>query len=275
MRLLLIIGLIAVSSPTVAALWPMINSPRITSCSTGGQGRQCTLNVKYASEGTMFVVTNEVIPPDPSLGLDIIPIGIHCDREGTDGGSFKGCNWEYGTMHTPQLLSKCKLKSTDSWELTPDSTCFTQQAWGPHSGAAPGGECVIFAQSKYGSMGAQRTPIGLITAMDAANNGNSFCAKALPPSVTCELMAPSLIDLGVVRPGESSQQDDFGEVSCGEAPKITKLVDGDQDYNGVKISVEPTVIDSTKLRINSTVTVSSDAAAGDYSATYVFIASPN
>jgi len=179
-------------------------------------------------------------------------------------------------MHTPQLLSKCKLKSTNSWELTPDSTCFTQQAWGPHSGAAPGGECVMFVQSNLAaSTGAQRTPIGLITPNDAANNGNNFCAKALPPSVTCELMAPSVIDLGVVRPGESSQQDDFGEISCGEAPKITKLVDGDKDYNGVKISVEPTVIDSTKLRINSTVTVSSDAKAGDYSATYVFIASPN
>jgi len=80
-RLFLVIGLIALSSPVVAALWPMINSPSITYCATGGQG-PCTLNVKYGSEGTMFVMTNDVIPPDPNLGLDIIPMGIHCEKGG-------------------------------------------------------------------------------------------------------------------------------------------------------------------------------------------------
>ena len=192
------------------------------------------------------------------------------------GVRFRGCGWVRSWATTPRLLSKCELKSLESWELTHDSTCTVETAWGPQvDGAGPGAECVVFAQVTRGTHSETiHTPWGAMNAELISNSGHPVCRKALPPNVNCEISLPPVIDHGIVKPGDSSRREDYGVINCGGSPKVDVLVNGDTDKDGVKIKASAHVDTSTQLRIVSEVSVGRDTNTGGYSAAYVFVASP-
>lgn len=267
--------ILAACLPTsaTASPWPILKDPRIVSCTDYIEG-PCAGKVMYANSGITMVDVIGVGTPDRGKRLDIIPVGLHCHNGNAMTGvlPFRQCAWASG--HAPAIVTKCQLVSHDSWELTADSTCQVTADGGSHTGAGPGGECVMFVQSPRTSTDPLATPWGPVSAVQAANSGNRFCSKPLPPSVTCELQLPSVIDHGPVRAGETSKREDNGSVNCGGSPKIDVLVNGDRDTGGVRITALPFVVNPTTVRITSEINVSSSAVPGEHSATYVFVASP-
>lgn len=275
----LIIGLaLLVNIPTGHSYpWPILQDTKITSC-LGDPWNPCSRTVAYSTSGVVMTEVNAVGPANPGgTGIMVIPVGVHCNKGNAMVGdkTFSECRWSAGGSHSPRLFGKCELRDPNSWELTSDSTCVVDTSWYGHSGAGPGGECVVFTNtSNVYSGSALNTPWGILTAMQAANSGNRFCSKPLPPSVKCELNLPNTLDLGAIRAGDTAKRVDEGQVDCGLTPKIEVLVNGDRDIGGVRISTTPLVVNPTTVRITSEITVSNSAVAGEHSATYVFVASP-
>ena len=264
--------------PSAACLpWPMLLDPKIVSCNNNGDS-PCSFDVVYSTAGVVMTEVNAVAPAyGAGTGVRVYPVGVHCGQGNAMTGDtpFRGCGWRVGGGHSPRLLGKCELQSPISWVLTPDSDCSVSSTWSGHNGAGPGGECVVFTNTtKLIGKGVVNTPWGEITAMQAANSGNRFCSKPLPPNVKCELNLPNSIDHGAIRAGDSSKRVDEGQVDCGLTPKIEVLVNGDRDIGGVRISTTPLVVNPTTVRITTEITVSNSAVAGEHSATYVFVASP-
>lgn len=274
MRLVITLVLICASCAAHAVSWPMLSNPRIETCA-GSTNNPCSSVSKYSADGTVMVDIVPVGSPRNGTGLRVRPMGVHCGAGNALTGRlpFTSCSY-VASDHSPVLTGKCELRSLDSWELTSDSTCATATSWGPHRGAGPGGECVVFTNTIASSGLSMNTPMGMIDATQAANGGNRFCSKPLPPSVTCELQLPNVIDHGQMRAGETSKREDYGTVNCGGTPKIDVLVNGDRDVGGVRISATPLIVNQTSVRITSEITVSGSAVPGEHSATYVFVASP-
>lgn len=275
MRLMITIALLGLTSDACAAPWPVLSNPQITRCGTSS----CTTDVYYSNGGVYMVdIPGVGTPAGGSGGTNVIAIGVHCAEGNAMTGDlpFRRCGWEKATAHAPNNLGKCTLRGLGSWELTADSNCSVEATWGGHMGAGPGGECVVFSNSapRGFDFNPVNTPWGWITAEQAANSGNRFCAKPLPPNVRCELRLPSVIDHGVVLVGESSKREDDGEIDCGRTPKIDVLVNGDRDTGGVRITAAPVVVNATTVRIVSEIRVSSSAVPGEHNAAYVFVASP-
>ncbi len=251
--------------------WPILGDVKIISCRDSSSG-PCTVDVYYSTSGTVMV---DVIPVGPPLWthpyLDVVGVYCYGGNALTGDLPFKACQFSAGANHAPTLSGKCKVKRLDSWELTPDSDCTVLPTWGAHHGAGPGAQCVIFGFIDAGMI---YTPWGWLTPEQAANGSNRFCVKAQPPSVTCNLSLPAEIQHGVLRPGETSKRIDDGTIDCGASPKVDVLVNGDGERGGVRITAVPAVVNQTQIRITSEVTVSPSAAGGDYSAMYVFVASP-
>lgn len=255
-----------------AVNWPILKDVRVTSCKNNGDG-VCSSSVWYWTSGSQLLPMASVGTPDYRSSLYVVPIGVHCDRGNSlEGRPFQSCSWAT-SGHAPALVGKCMLRDTNSWELTWDSTCAVDSTWGGHGGAGPGGECVVFTNSPT-YLQAVNTPMGRVSALDAANSGNRYCYKPLPPNVQCELSLPTIIDHGEVRVGQQSKRDDDGHIDCGGTPKIDVLVNGNRDVNGVRISATPRVLNPRTVRITSEIRVSSSATVGEHSATYVFVASP-
>lgn len=278
MRLIMVLCGLLHATWAYSVPWPILMDPKITTCRDSNTLGPCTQGVYYSTSGVQMI---EVAPVgSPNVGnvtTDVRPVGVHCQTGNALIGVFPfgSCSWrDYD--HRPDLVGTCRLKDLTSWSLTQDSNCAVASTWGYHSGAGPGGECVVFTNtSRRGTVNRSvNTPWGALTADQAANSGNRFCSKPLPPTVTCELQLPSLIDHGQLRAGETSKRTDDGVVHCGGAPKIDVLVNGDRDVGGVRISATPLVVNQTSVRITSEITVSSSAVPGEHSATYVFVASP-
>lgn len=197
--------------------------------------------------------------------------GVHCNvGDALTGKSFSGCSWQQ-YAHAPELNNCNVIPGT--WDLAPGSTCTTTPTWGPHSGAAPGGECVMFGM-KIGNIVV--TPYGEYDATQAANGGNRFCIKPLPPSVACDIVLPPTIDHGDIRPGTFDQKYVDGSVNCGSNPVINII-------GGPRIKLAPGVesvvnadllSSSTQLRVKSDLTVEPSAKPGGYSSSIVVVVSP-
>jgi hypothetical protein len=120
------------------------------------------------------------------------------------------------------------------------------------------------------------TPMGVIDATTAANSGNRFCVKPLPPAIKCDLqLKDTILDHGVLTSNESSDASVTGVIDCGRKPVVEFL--GGADYTiapGVNGALNANV-DTTlnKITINSRVTTV-NARGGDYSASKVIIVSP-
>ncbi|CAI1967877.1 Uncharacterised protein [Serratia fonticola] len=271
--ILLALILLGVSQSGVGVMHPTLNNPRIVSCS----GSLCMRDVMYQADGSSFV---DIIPqgnPDPAGGTVLKAMGIHCSIGASypPGGErpFAGCDFRVNE-HAP-LVTNCNLVSTDGWELTPDSTCGIATSWGAHSGAGPGGECVFFVNAVTDLVkGPLHTVLGVVTAQDVANSGNSFCQKPLPPDVSCDVLLPATIDHGTVGPDSSSSISVSGQVSCGDNPVISFL--GGDRLNlapGVTTVLTARSIGPDQIQITSDL-VTLGGAIGDHSASTVIIVSP-
>lgn len=232
--------------------------------------------VYYAAAGTQLVDILEQGKPDPTLGTELSAVGIHCDRGSQlTGEPFGGCNFFYtNDDHRPEV-SNCHLKDTNSWELTPTSTCsLTRSSWGHHSGAGPGGECIVFIQKSSRFAPSVPSIHGQLNADAAANSGNRFCQKAVPPIVSCDITLPGDIDHGVIGPNANSKVSIDGLLNCGTAPKVT-VIGGDrlQLAAGVYSHVTVGTSGANTIRVTSDLTARG-GAIGVHAASVVLIVSP-
>lgn len=279
--ILLALILLGVSQQCMSVLFPVLTNPRITRCGAGsvpGQPvLQCSTSVFYSADGTTLVDIEPQSNPNFNLGTTLRAYAVHCNAGTTHPSDqrrpFSGCQFR-SDFHSPQL-SNCHLKSQYTWDLTPDSTCGITTTWGPHDGAGPGGECVVFAQSTADLVtGGLRTIYGLVTAEQVANSGTSICQKPLPPSVTCDVLLPATIDHGTVGPDSSSSISVSGQVSCGDNPRIGFLGGGRLNLApGVTTVLTARSIGPDQIQITSDL-VTQGGATGDHSASTVIIVSP-
>jgi hypothetical protein len=280
MRLIITVALLVVGSSASAVPWPILGDPRIEQCSNrSGTSGSCSSAVYYSTSGSVMVDVNAVGSPlGGMLGTRVEALGVHCTYGNAMEGNlpFRDCRWSPADGHAPKTVGKCELRGSNSWELTSDSTCSVASTWGSHTGAGPGGECVIFTNYSWvqSPKGAVATTWGMVTAEQAANSGNRFCSKPLPPNVQCELKLPSLIDHGTLVAGGSSKREDDGKIDCGRTPKIDVLVNGDRNTGGVRITARAVVVNASTVRIASEIRVSQSAVPGEHRATYVFVVSP-
>ncbi|MCP1107091.1 hypothetical protein M6G53_17100 [Serratia nevei] len=274
MRLLLFFSIVVLYSTGVQAIrFPVMTDNKIISCSDS----LCTGNVSYAGRSTLMDIGQPISPPDVSGSKDVITYGIHCsDGDKKQGIAYTGCFWIMDGSHSPRVSERCMLKNTASWELDESSTCGTVSSWGTHSGAGPGGECVLFAQRKSGSyISSVATPMGEISALTAANSGNAYCIKPTAPNVRCDISLPATLDHGVLLVGSSDSRFIDGVVDCGATPVVTVV--GTKDLvlaPGVKTRVAATMLSRTQVRVQSDMTVDRSANAGKYSAAIVVAVSP-
>lgn len=279
--ILLALILLGVSQQCLSVLFPVLANPRITSCKRGaipgGPIMECAGDVLYGADGTTLV---DIVPlgnPNRFLGTTLRAYAVHCSEGTTHPSdtrrSFTRCNFR-SDFHAPQL-SNCHLVSEWGWDLTPDSTCSLTTNWGPHDGAGPGGECVVFVQSTSDLVtGTLYTIYGIVTAEQIANSGSLFCQKPLPPSVTCDVLLPATIDHGTVGPDSSSSISVSGQVSCGDNPSIGILGGGRLNLApGVTTVLTARSIGPDQIQITSDL-VTQGGAIGDHSASTVIIVSP-
>lgn len=254
-----------------AILYPQLQDPKITSC----LDESCTNGVRYSG---VTVVTEQGLPSYAgTYFLTIYSFGVHCDKGDIQQG-FSGCHWTGGSAggnkntHSPRPTSDC-LYDTRTWKIvTSNSKCTFETSWGPHTGAAPGGECVIYGSLQGTSV---LTPWGFIDPTTAANGGNRYCAKPLPPSVTCHVDLPPVIDHGDITTGRSDSKQITGVIQCGSKPAVT-IVGGDEVVlaPGVVANLNATVPTVDRLLLKSELTTQPTAVPGVYSASRVVVVSP-
>lgn len=288
MRTLTIIATTCVIAPIVHAgvLHPRLLDPQIDSCQDGhsiASYFQCGLHVWYSSGGYTLTEIEPTAPPDPMFGVTLQAWGIHCDSGGlsTLNGKvlpFSACRFKKNDpVHAP-LLVNCTLRSTDSWELTPDSTCTAVTgAWGAHDGAGPGGECVLIAQDGMmnDNSSSLLTPYGYINADLAANSGDRFCVKPLPPNTPCSLDLPPVIEHGVIGDNEENTSSVTGAVQCGAKWHVSVLGPDTIDMGGgVSTKISAAASGTAQVSVTSKLT-SVNATPGAYSASTVIIVYPD
>jgi hypothetical protein len=272
--LLVPLALLAVSHMSFGVLHPELINPKIDRCANSNSNGDCSVNVFYSAEGTRLVDDVPVVPPNPKGGTRIFAIGVHCQKGSMlTGVPFSGCMYDKGPSHSPGVTN-CELKSVDSWELTSTSTCSLRNSTcGQHTGAGPGGECIVFAQDI--SSTALRTIYGDVTAESVANAGNRFCIKPSPPDQTCTIDLPSEIDHGVINTNAESVVTINGWAECG-------MWAGIDFVGGSKLELAPgvtTVLTHSlyftgSLKITSTLTAV-NGAPGAHAASVVVRVSPN
>lgn len=269
-KLLALIGMWVYDAHAIR--WPSVSEPAITGCYNPNSG--CSTNVSYNHNGTVFLEQPELIKPPSGKTLIVRAYGVHCDIGSKLPGyesTFQRCSWD-SANHSP-TTTNCSRISDTSWELTPSSTCTTSLTWGTHSGAGPGGECVLFG-TMVGLV--LYTPMGIMYAEQVANNGNRFCVKPLPPATKCDLqLNDTILDHGMLPPDGSSTASVTGSIECGQKPVVEFV--GGADFTiapGVNGSLNANV-DATlnKVTINSRVTTV-NASGGNYSASKVITVSP-
>lgn len=279
MKYILLLLMSVVGYDAHAVKWPSISDPFIRSCEDQNQNTSCDKMVYYRHGGTVMLEQPELIKPPNKQDVEIFPYGIHCGRGSNLPGyesPFADCYWDeqirYGT-HAPRLNSPCLRVTYTSWELRGSSTCATDLNWGGHSGAGPGGECVLFGVM-VGSL--LYTPMGAMDATTAANAGNRFCVKPLPPAIKCELkLNDTILDHGVLPPNGSSTASVTGVIECGQKP-IVEFVGGDDfmiapGING-KLNADVDTVNKI-IKLNSLVTTV-NAKGGSYSASKVVTVTP-
>ncbi|WP_163333699.1 hypothetical protein [Enterobacter bugandensis] len=252
-----------------------MSEPQIASCENTSKGF-CDYLVYYKHNGTVFIDQPEITkPPRNAQQHPVGAYGIHCESGSTVPGyeeKFWNCSWVKSSGHAPKT-EKCGLALFEGWKLSRDSTCNTTSSWGPHSGAGPGGECVLFGLLDQGLL---YTPMGIFDALSTANSGNHNCIKPLPPSAKCELrLNNTLIDHGTMPANGSSSVSITGEIDCGKNP-VVEFIGGNEINmaSGVKTTLNANIEPSSNLiTINSHMTTF-NATGGDYSTEKIITISP-
>ncbi len=271
---ILIVISIILSLPSYATLHPVLVDPKIKSCSTNA----CIAGVVYQWGPAVLVDLPEEGKPDSWLGTELAAYGMHCNYGSMlSGVPFSGCTFTRRVGHNPTLLN-CRLKNTESWALTPDSTCSTRDD-GPgndaHSGAGPGGECVLFVQAgNPNTTGSLATIHGRLEPNTVANSGNRFCQKPIPPAITCDLSLPALIDHGVVGPNSHSTVSVDGDLACGDNPVVTITSGAVLNLApGVTTKLTTHLISTNRIRLTSDLRTTA-GTPGAHSASVVVLVSP-
>ncbi len=273
---LAVLGLsLALSLPTRGVQHPVLLDPIITSCLENGPLGPCASRVYYQASGIGWADVVPLSPPDPTLGTRLTAVGVHCDTGNPlTNTPFDGCHFSYEPSHTPMLVSSCHLRTTDSWEIAYLSSCtLFSRAWGPHSGASPGGECIMFVQ-RSPSPTLVSSIYGLVDAKTVANSGNRFCQKPLPPSAHCDITLPSTLDHGVLGTDSVSSITVTGDIDCGDKPVVTIV-------GGGRLTLADGVTTNLTTRFDppNRISLTSDLRAvhgdtGSHSASLVVLVSP-
>ncbi len=260
------------STYTMGIVFPYMTKVEITSCYKGTY--ECSREVDYSGERDLLTI-EPIHKPRHPFGQTVYAAGVHCNiGDKKTGVPFRECKWDSSITHAPRVVSSCFLDK-NSWEFYSENTgrCSTQRYWGGHSGAGPGGECVLFGYLL--SNGNLATPMGEISATEAANSGNRFCIKPLPPQEKCDVTLPQEIDHGVVRPGSIDTKQVQGTIDCGNSPEVT-VVGGDDVAmgTGVVANISFSIMDKTVLQVQSVMRTDASASPGDYSRAVVIAVSP-
>lgn len=260
MRFFALLAILFVSWRTpisLAVLHPVLTNPRIESCKTMvgsiNPGQECSSSVIYDWGPSVLIDMPEIGRPDPHGGTELRAVGLHCQHGSMlIGVPFSQCSWvhsepngSHALSHAPRL-SNCRLESTESWQLDRSSTCdvATINTEWTHSGAGPGGECVVFAQTKSVTKGLVWSIHGQLDPNIVANSGNRFCQKPIPPAIGCHVLLPSVIDHGTLGPNDQSVVTVRGDIDCGDRPQI-RVVPG----NEVKLA--PGVVTEISVRMST------------------------
>lgn len=278
MKTLVLALMVLVWHPAVSALHPFLVDPSITSCDDRS-GRPCSEHVYYVAAGLVLADTAPLTPPLSDGGTALQAVGVHCENGDLSMGvPFRTCRWTVLPTHTPTIAG-CQLIDAGSWELDRNATCqLTVNTWGMHTGAGPGGECIMFVQKGQkipNGVGAViRTIYGDLTADIVANAGSSFCQKPLPPAQKCDIDLPGIIDHGEGGTEFHSEINVEGTIDCGVDPVLTVV-------GGSVVSMGPGVTSNLTLQILgmgrvgvTSVVDTTNASPGDYSVSRVVIASP-
>ncbi|MEI9743862.1 MULTISPECIES: hypothetical protein [Enterobacter cloacae complex] len=271
LNLIFIVGMLAYDAHAIR--WPSLSEPIISSCNTNSG---CNNPVYYKHSGTVFLEQPELIKPPNAASQTIRAYGVHCNHGSRLPGyeqPFSGCHWDPRAGRHAPSTSNCTIDSIERWDLTYNSTCTTGLTWGEHGGAGPGGECVLFG-ILVGEL--LHTPMGIVEATTAANSGNRFCVKPLPPATKCELrMNDTILGHGVLAPNGSSTSSVTGVIECGQKPVVEFV--GGADFMiapGVNAALNASVDASTNMiTINSKV-ATVNARGGNYSVSKVITVSP-
>lgn len=258
-------------STSQSVMLPVIQNPRIESCT----GPSCTSGVRYASDGTTMNDLLTSTPPTWLTKKTLAFVGIHCGKGNSlTGTPFSQCEWySAGLGHAPKILTKCELLSTDSWDLTKDSTCVTETNWGVHNGAGPGGECLMLTHDAVYTSASIPTPWGNLDATTVANAGSHFCQKMLPPNITCDIRLPGIIDHGEVGQHAVSEASIHGTVQCGDAPVIS-VIGGSKITLGSGVTTEIDIVnDRSSVTLTSKLRTE-NAVASKYNGAVIVVASP-
>lgn len=252
-----------------AVRFPVMTNVEITACQSSWV--ECSSKVYYSGTSDIFDIG--VPTARPTVGVTKVEaVGVHCSwGDAASGVPFSNCTWAT-SGHAPSTTN-CNIVAGSNWVLTADSTCNISAVWGTHSGAGPGGECVVFGIRL--STTAVLTPQGILDPLTAANAGNSICIKPLPPSTVCEVYLPLVIDHGTIVPGTRDTTYIDGLVNCGESPAVSVV--GLTDLTlapGISTKISTSMSSKTDLRIQSDMNVTSSAVPGDYSASIIVAVSP-
>lgn len=271
MRLLISVMLFSLTVTSAHAIrYPMLVDAKITSCTNGTGALPCTMTVMYAGSSQVLDIVGGGNPP-PRQATPISAYGVHCAiGDGATGKPFSQCSWDIGG-HAPRTQD-CKT-GAGTWDVG-GSSCNTAPTWGHHNGAGPGGECVLFGIVDSAKT-VLNTPFGPITAVAAANGGNRFCIKPLPPSIVCEVTLPPSIDHGAVITGTEDRKFIDGVINCGNGPIVNVVGGSDIELaNGVKTKISSSITSGTHLRLQSDMSVKSNAKPGAYSTAIIVAVSP-
>lgn len=273
-KLLLLMGIWAYEAQAIR--WPSLSDPEITFCSDQNSG--CSNNVLYKHGGTVFLEQPELIKPPNVTSMNIKAYGIHCASGSKLPGyerPFHGCRWDTNPeskSHAPKTYN-CMRASLSRWDLSTSSTCATDLTWGAHIGAGPGGECVLFGIIVGNIL---HTPMGAMDATTAANSGNRFCVKPLPPATKCDIqLNDTVLDHGVLTPNASSTASVSGVIQCGKKPVVEFV--GGADFMvapGINASLNAKVNTTSNQIIISSRLTTSNAKGGDYNVSKVITVSP-
>lgn len=269
-----------VATGSHAVLHPVLVDPRISSCAGGGHDSGCSGDVWYTAAGTQLVDVAEVRKPHPKGGLGLAFVGMHCTfGSSLTGKRFRECKFTRDSAHSPTLNTSCSLKSIDSWELANPYECTAVNlSWGPHTGAGPGGECVLVVQASQSgiawSPASAYTIYGLLSPDVVANSGSTFCQKPLPPDVLCDIALPQTLDHGEINTNSHSVVSVYGSVDCGGQPKLTIMGGGKLHLGpGLSTVVTAQMDGASRVRLTSTLDAI-NAESGEHSGAVVVLVSP-
>ncbi|MGJ3356041.1 hypothetical protein AAZR93_21460, partial [Providencia sp. Je.9.19] len=256
-----------------AAPWPYY-SAEIELCETvpGVGDGPCSALVYYKNTQTIW---RDI--PDNTKSFRMTQIlslvGVHCEK-GRVSGEFRQCHFDVSTgsginSHSPGMVGPCRTTAPDNFIIQAPSYCIANSGtFGWHRGAGPGAECVILGKVPNGTneayFGNLDTPYGALSSEMVANSGNTYCGKALAPSVDCNIAIANggILDHGVQAPSSTSERSLDVTVDCGASP-VFSIVDETIKFDNDRIQSDLSLTPNGAAYLLKSVLTSTNASAGN------------